>query len=318
VASSSSRATLSGLVNPGGLQTSVHFEYGLDPSYTGSGPVVYVDSTPVAPIAPDFVAHPVTARISNLVPNALYHFRLVATNGLGTTPGPDQTFRTAKDPAPPPPVLGRTIDVDHVIGKVFVKLPSTSSGNAAHPAVASPAPVKGRGFIPLLEPRALPTGTQIDARRGSLRIRTASGLRRGKVQSGTFARGLFRVTQNRTGLSKGLTTLSLLEGAFPGGPTYAACRAHSAIDRLSAHSARLSSQIIQTLHASVHGRFRTRGRNSANTVRGTVWDTTDRCDGTLTVVHRGTVVVTDFTRHRTIAVHAGHRYLARALGRRHP
>jgi hypothetical protein len=63
----------------------------------------------------------------------------------------------------------------------------------------------------------------------------------------------------------------------------------------------------------VHGRFRTRGRYSASTVRGTGWDTSDRCDGTLTVVHRGTVLVSDFARRVTVAVHAGHRYLARAV-----
>lgn len=37
----------------------------------------------------------------------------------------------------------------------------------------------------------------------------------------------------------------------------------------------------------------------------------DRCDGTLTIVHRGTVVVRDFHRHRNITVTAGHSYLAK-------
>ena len=52
-------------------------------------------------------------------------------------------------------------------------------------------------------------------------------------------------------------------------------------------------------------------------VRGTIWDTTDRCDGTLTAVRHGTVYVTDFGRRKTIAVHAGHSYLAKALQKRH-
>jgi hypothetical protein len=42
-----------------------------------------------------------------------------------------------------------------------------------------------------------------------------------------------------------------------------------------------------------------------------VWDTIDRCDGTLTIVKRGTVDVTDFRLRKTISVHAGHRYLAK-------
>jgi hypothetical protein len=39
----------------------------------------------------------------------------------------------------------------------------------------------------------------------------------------------------------------------------------------------------------------------------------DRCDGTLTRVRRGTVVVRDFRRRKSIVVHAGHSYLARAV-----
>ena len=35
-----------------------------------------------------------SASVSGLVPNALYHVRLVATNSAGTTFGPDVTFTT--------------------------------------------------------------------------------------------------------------------------------------------------------------------------------------------------------------------------------
>jgi hypothetical protein len=38
----------------------------------------------------------------------------------------------------------------------------------------------------------------------------------------------------------------------------------------------------------------------------------DRCDGTLTTVKRGTVAVRDFRRKKTVAVKAGHSYLASA------
>jgi hypothetical protein len=50
-------------------------------------------------------------------------------------------------------------------------------------------------------------------------------------------------------------------------------------------------------------------------VRGTRWDTADRCDGTLTRVRFGTVAVNDFVRHKTVIVRAGQSYLARAPGR---
>jgi hypothetical protein len=38
----------------------------------------------------------------------------------------------------------------------------------------------------------------------------------------------------------------------------------------------------RSLFGSAHGRFRTRGRNSSATVRGTEWLTEDRCNGTVT------------------------------------
>jgi hypothetical protein len=46
-------------------------------------------------------------------------------------------------------------------------------------------------------------------------------------------------------------------------------------------------------------------------VRGTDWTVEDRCDGTLTIVKRGTVVVRDQVKRRTVTLKAGQRYLAR-------
>jgi ferric-dicitrate binding protein FerR (iron transport regulator) len=67
----------------------------------------------------------------------------------------------------------------------------------------------------------------------------------------------------------------------------------------------------------VHGRFRTRGRHSTATVRGTKWSMTDTCAGTLTRVTQGSVTVRDLTLRKTKIVKAGHSYLARpARGRR--
>lgn len=60
-----------------------------------------------------------------------------------------------------------------------------------------------------------------------------------------------------------------------------------------------------------HARFRTHGRDSVATVRGTVWATVDRCDGTLTRVKQGKVLVRDLGRKRSVLVTAGRSYLAR-------
>jgi hypothetical protein len=103
--------------------------------------------------------------------------------------------------------------------------------------------------------------------------------------------------------------LTLVEGAFAGAPTYATCKKHKQAD---ASAAALSSRTLQLLHASAHGKFRTSGRYSAATVRGTKWTIADRCNGTLTRDIADSVAVTDFVRHKTIILHAGQTYLAKA------
>ena len=42
---------------------------------------------------------PVVVNVPNLLPGTTYHYRLVATNGGGTTYGPDMTFTTGEYPA---------------------------------------------------------------------------------------------------------------------------------------------------------------------------------------------------------------------------
>jgi hypothetical protein len=101
----------------------------------------------------------------------------------------------------------------------------------------------------------------------------------------------------------------LINSAFKGAPSYATCKSHKAID---ASTGALSSRTVQLLHASARGRFRTRGRYSAATVRGTKWTIADRCDGTLTRDITDSVAVADFARHKTIILHAGQSYLAKA------
>jgi hypothetical protein len=315
---STTTAAFSGSVNPEGLPTTASFQYGLDPKYSGGGPISYSSSTTAQQVGSDFSAHPVSAQVSGLVPNALYHVRLVATNSAGTTLGPDQTFTTPPDPPPPPPVLGQSVDVKPVSGLVLVKLPGQAARDASGAHLRAHAGLaKGVGFIPLTEARQLPTGTQVDARAGKIQLSAAAATKHGKLQNGTFNGGLFKLSQDRGGLTKGLTTLSLLEGAFTGAPTYASCK-KKALDPASPSAfAALSSSVLQTLRSSAHGKFRTRGRYAAAVVRGTAWTMSDRCDGTLVTVQRDTVAVQDFVRHVTVLVRQGHRYLAKAPSKRH-
>jgi hypothetical protein len=146
----------------------------------------------------------------------------------------------------------------------------------------------------------VPVGSFLDTRRGTIEMVSATGSGT-RTQSGKFSAGLFQVLQARARRAKGLTELRLK------GSSFKSCRA-----RGGRATAALSRRTIRRLRASARGRFRTSGRNSSATVRGTVWTTADRCDGTLTTVKRGAVAVRDFRRKRTITVRAGKSYLARA------
>ena len=214
---------------------------------------------------------------------------------------------------PPPPVLGKALDVKPVAGTVLVKVPARASAAGALGAPA-PALTKGQAFVPLTTARQLPVGSQIDALAGTLQL-TAAVAKRHTTQIVTLSGAVFSLAQARTGTQKGLTTFQLVESAFAGAPSYRSCLSPGpgAGASTAARAARLSPKVLQTLHASDrHGKFRTRGRYSAATALGTAWDTVDRCDGTLTVVKRGTVMVTDLRRRKTIVLRAGHRYLAKA------
>ncbi|MBV9604636.1 MAG: hypothetical protein JO027_06005 [Solirubrobacterales bacterium] len=212
-----------------------------------------------------------------------YRCAVTATNAAGAT---TQT----SDPATvslPPPLLGRAVNAKPVSGKVFVLI--------------------GRRLVPLTAATQIRSGAEIDALHGTVSLTTATG--RGKrTQTGEFGGAVFRVTQARAGRNKGLTTLALLEKAFKGAPSFAICTANKARD---ATAAAASSRTLQLLHASAHGKFRTSGRYSAATVRGTRWTIAERCDGTLVHDLTDSVAVTDFVRHQTIVLHAGQSYLAK-------
>jgi hypothetical protein len=291
-------ATFTGSVNPDGLPTTAFFQYTVDPKYTGGGSIAYTQSTPVQAVGSDFATHTVTASVTGLDPNATYHVRLVADNSAGTTFGPDVAFNTLKTAPPPPPALGKTFNVSLVSGVVLIL-------------------VHGQ-LVPITELLQIPTNTVIAAVHGTITLTIAvpsagahdaaakGKKKRLKTQTGTFGGAVFKITQARNGLA----TLTLVEGAaFMGAPTYATCKAHKAAD---ATAAALSIKTLQLLHASAHGKFRTTGRYSAATVRGTKWTVADRCDGTLTHDITDSVVVNDFVHHKTIILHAGQSYIAKA------
>ena len=199
----------------------------------------------------------------------------------------------------PPPVLGVSFNLEPLAGSVYVSLPGSQAG--ARPA-GYVSPLRGRRFIPLSEARQVPIGSILDLRTGIARLTTASSVA-GQVFKGKFAVGVVQVLQSANPALGGLTDLSMRGGSFRNCDTGAS--------RATAMAARKSKRRVRGLRGNAKGRFRSSGRYSAATVRGTRWAITDYCFGTLTRVKRGQVDVRDFVRRKTVRVRPGRIYVAR-------
>ena len=291
-----SAAGFSGSVNPEGLPTTVYFQYGLDKRYSqlgASGPS-YTAQTASQQVGSDFAEHIIgPLSVSGLVPNALYHVRLVATNSAGTTYGQDVIFTTALAPMPSAPTMGQTFNIAPVSGLVQIY----SHGK----------------LVPLTQLEQITPGVAVDTLHGTLKLTISVGVgspardaaaHKPKTQTGQFGGAVFKLHQ----AGSGLTTVMMVESAFKGAPAQSICNAPGTAG--DAHAAKLNTKAIQLLHASAHGKFATSGRYSAATVRGTVWEMVARCDGTLVRDIKDVVEVTDFIRHKKILLHAGQSYLA--------
>jgi hypothetical protein len=285
-------AALQGTVNPSDKPSTYSFDYGTSSAY---GKVTTVTS-----LAKSKADVAVTAAVTDLQPSTTYHFRVVAVNSDGTTRGADLTFTTAADPLtpgapsdapgttpgatsttdapapPPPPILGKRVNVAPGSGTVLVRVPGAA--NAVRLASAGSVPV----------------GTLVDTREGAVDLTAA--LPGGATQKAAVHGGLFQVRQPASG--KGMTEL-VLRGPKP------TCGA-----RAAAVSGRRPPRKLWT--SDHNGRFRTRGSNAVATVRGTSWYMADRCDGTYTRVKHGKVSVRELRTGRTVLLRAGQSHLARA------
>jgi hypothetical protein len=192
-------------------------------------------------------------------------------DGTGTLPNPGK------------PKQGETLNIkpggDHK-GKVKVRLPGAAKA------------------VPLEKAASVPVGSVIDTTQGQVTLTTVRRPEDGLVQSATFTGAAFKVTQSKTGMP--FTDLRLRGGSFK------RCGSASAVS-ISRTSRKRK---VRSLWGSGHGHFRTRGRGGAATVRGTIWLTEDRCDGTLVKVRRGVVGVRDFKRHKTFTVRKGQSHFA--------
>ena len=215
-------------------------------------------------------------------------------------PGP------SRQPArrPPPPVPGKSVVVRVVSGKVLIK----------YPAGKAPPGGSTTTFVPLTGAANIPIGLQLDTTQGPRRADLGRRHRRARrPRRADFYHGIFQVKQTvpkkKPKKPEALITDLVMKGQIARSQCAPLKGARSARRRQEEGARRRCSG---KLWGSGKGKFRTDGKYSSATVRGTIWLVQDRCEGTLTKVTRGTVQVRDFKRKKTVTVKAGHSYLARA------
>jgi hypothetical protein len=210
-----------------------------------------------------------------------YTFRVRATDGFANTdPTPavrSFTIDTAPGGGIPPPRYGETVNLHLVAGFVLVRLPGAKK------------------FFLLGPDTQIPVGSTVDTKAGRVGLTSASS-EGGPSQSADFYSGRFRVLQPPKGAP--ITVVKLV--------SQPSCAKGKKGDR----PASTSRSKGNGLWGSGHGNYRSVGKHGAATVRGTIWFTQNRCDGTFFRVSRGVVSIRDFTLHKTVTIDAGATYLA--------
>jgi DNA-binding beta-propeller fold protein YncE len=203
----------------------------------------------------------------------------------------------AQQPPPPPgqlePDWEETVLIEPAGGSVRVKLP----GEANYTALEA-----------LTE---LPEGTRVDTRSGTARVTSAPD-QAGGAQTADFFDGVFKLTYEG-GTGAPVTQASLVSKltCSTGARARAAAQGSTGQSQLTPATA---ARRKRRLWGDGQGRFRTKGRYGAGTVRGTKWFVQDDCSGTLIKVARGSVVARDLVLKKNILLKAGKRsrYRARA------
>jgi hypothetical protein len=155
-------------------------------------------------------------------------------------------------------------------------------------------------------------GSQLDTRKGRVTLTSAADTAGKKTQSADFYDGIFQIKQTvprkKPKKAKALITDLVMKGQLARSQCAPLKGARSAV----ADKKKGPKAVLGQLWGNGKGKFRTNGKYSSATVRGTIWLVQDRCEGTLTKVRRGVVSVRDIKRKKTVTVKAGHSYLARA------
>jgi hypothetical protein len=207
---------------------------------------------------------------------------------------------------PPPPVPGKSVVVRVVSGKVLIKYP---------PGKAPPGGSTTK-FGPLTGAVNVPVGSVIDTTKGRIALTSAADTGGTKTQTADFYGGIFQVKQSVPKKKPKKPTALITDLNLKDQIARSQCATLKGARSAAVDKKKGPKSVLGKLWGNGKGKFRTNGKYSSATVRGTIWLVEDRCEGTNTKVRRGVVAVRDFKRKRTVSVKAGHSYLARAASRK--
>jgi hypothetical protein len=195
------------------------------------------------------------------------------------------------------PQAGVSTVVTLIAGEVFVKLPKPKGSRAL---------LQDSGFVPLKGVASLPVGTTVDARKGELALDSAANgyaptsklqrRQRAQIRAGMFA---IRQAKKQRGAAAKKTISTDIALLTPAGAA-AKCAKGPA------------KGIVRSLSMAVKGSYRALAGASTAIATNATFVTSDRCDGTLTEVGRGTVSISLKGRKKPVKVRAGHAYFAKA------
>jgi uncharacterized repeat protein (TIGR01451 family) len=187
--------------------------------------------------------------------------------------------------------------------------PPSSSQPGTFNAIASGTVIVNGVVVPNDQIFQLNSGDVVDVTNGILtftgsdgQFLTVSGqvltVARAKASLGSAAAGsiVAQFILAEPAVAGSLTTLTLDGGDF------SSCTSPRVISA--------NQKPIRQLWTSGKGSFTTKAKYAAATVRGTIWLTQDRCDGTFVSVSTDSVQVLDIPLNKTIVVSAGQTYLA--------
>ncbi len=147
-------------------------------------------------------------------------------------------------------------------------------------------------FHELTGSELIPLGSSVETTNG--RVGITSATKQGGTQRTEYYKGQFNVEQ----AGSGLVTAKLEDAKF------GSCKGRS-------QTARRAPKKLARLWGNGKGKARTKGRRGSGTVRGTIWLTEERCNGTFFKVKEGELRVRDFKRKKNVTLLRGESYLAK-------